>query len=125
MIIVIIHRDHLICFSPNLFLLIIILWLPPLPPCSGHVCCRELTSRPAQLSRQQHDHDEEDHDHVDDEDEDEAGRFNEDDEGLYHQHQTLCTTPSFVCCCARLSLRILGEHTDLAETKRKPVMSEP
>lgn len=49
--------------------------------------------------------------------------FNEDDEGLYHQHQTLCTSPSFVCL--RCSLRILREHTDLAETKRKPVMSEP
>ena len=88
------------------------------------MCCRELTSRPAHHSCQQH-VDDEDRDDVDldDDDEDDGGLFNEDDEGLYHQQQTL--SAPLHPLSAQLSLRILGEHTDLAETKRKPVMSEP
>ena len=87
------------------------------------MCCRELTSRPAHHSCQQH-VDDEDRDDVDlDDDEEDAGVFNEDDEGLYHQQQTL--SAPLHPLSAQLSLRILGEHTDLAETKRKPVMSEP
>ena len=88
------------------------------------MCCRELTSRPAHHPCQQH-VDDEDRDDVDldDDDEDDGGLFNEDDEGLYHQQQTL--SAPLHPLSAQLSLRILGEHTDLAETKRKPVMSEP
>ena len=68
-------------------------------------------------------HDENGEDDLDDDDEDDGGLFNEDDEGLYHQQQTL--SAPLHPLSAQLSLRILGEHTDLAETKRKPVMSEP